>query len=445
MQEVLILGAGMVASPMVKYLLDHSFAITLADVDISKAIKIIDNHPNGKAKQIDANDDESIEKLASNANLVVSLLPFAYHPKILKICIKLKKNMVTTSYLKPIMKEMEAQVKEAGIIMLNEVGVDPGIDHMSAMRLIDKIHDDGGEIIDFYSFCGALPAPEAINNPFKYRFSWSPRGVLLAGKNPATYKVENKIIEVSAKKLFQDLRIIDFKGVGSLEVYPNRNSLEYIDLYGVSEATTVMRGTIRYPGWSAIIDSMKKLDLFSEEIVEIAGKTYADLLAEQMGVKNTDKLKLDLAAYLGIDVTSNVIVAIDYAGYFSNQPINKNTNSWFDISADLMISKMILNKSEKDMIVMMHCFKYKASDGDIRFIKATLKEFGDDKNTAVARTVALPAAISVRMILEGKIKLKGVFIPNIPEIYNPVLDELETMGIRMHEEFDCKEHSIRTI
>jgi saccharopine dehydrogenase-like NADP-dependent oxidoreductase len=444
MKKVLVLGAGMVSRPMVDYLLNHSFHVTLGDVDVTKAENNLNNHPNGKAIAINADNEAEINGYVAEADLVVSLLPYAYHPVILKHCIANRKNMVTTSYMKPVMKEMEPQLKEAGIIMLNEVGVDPGIDHISAMRLIDKIHSEGGKLIDFYSFCGALPAPEAINNPFKYRFSWSPRGVLLASKNAASYRQANNDIDVDAKDIFKDIRMIDFNDVGELEVYPNRNSLDYESLYNIEEAETIMRGTIRFPGWSEILDNMKKLDLFSEDVLDIKDKTYAQLMAERIHEKDTKDIATKTAAFLGLEKNSNVIEALRYAGYFGEETVNENTSTYFDISADLMINKMILHPSEKDMILMMHCLKYRDKSGAIHYVKSTLKEFGDGRDTAVARTVALPAAIAVRMILEEKINLSGVFIPNIPEIYNPIMNELETMGIKMHEEFGLKSIGIKS-
>lgn len=432
----------MVSRPMVEYLLEHSFSVTLADQYIYKADRILNKHPKGKSAYLDANNENSVDQLVSNADLVVSLLPFSFHPMVMRSCLHHKKNMVTTSYMKPVMKEMAPKLKAAGIIMLNEIGVDPGIDHMSAKRIIDKIHVEGGEIIDFYSFCGALPSPEAINNPFNYRFTWSPKGVLMAGKNKATYKMNNEIKEVNSMDLFKDIRLIAFNGIGEMEVYPNRNSLEYGELYHIPEAETVFRGTIRYPGWCEIMDQMKRLNLFSEDKIDVTGKTYGQLMAGLIGEDSSDHIKSKLADYLSVSEHSQIISALEFAGFFTDLTIAADTQTLFDITSDLMINKMLLSKSEKDMVLLMHCFKYKSADGKLHHIRSTLQEFGNEKNTAVARTVALPAAIAVRMILEKRINLSGAFIPNIPEIYNPIMDELETWGIKMEEVFDLNEAGI---
>ncbi|MFC2114354.1 saccharopine dehydrogenase C-terminal domain-containing protein [Bacteroidota bacterium] len=436
MQHVLVLGAGMVSSPLVKYLLSHEIKVTLADMEIGKAKKVLKDHPNGTAIQFNASEPEMFDKYVPEVDLVVSLLPYSFHAKVLDYCIKYGKNMVTTSYLKPYMLELEPQIKEAGIIMLNEVGVDPGIDHMSAMRIINKIHKNGGSIKDFYSFCGALPAPEAANNPFKYRFSWSPWGVLMAVNNPATYLQNNKQINISAADLFKDSRLVEFNGLGEMEVYPNRNSLEYIDIYNIPEAETVLRGTIRYQGWSEIIDGMKSLKLFDEVEVNMKGKTFADFSAYLIGEQNSENIKARLAAYLNLDTDSKLLSALEYIGLFSDELITKGKSTHFDLVADLMIDKLILYRSERDMVVMQHVFSYVDKDNQAHILKSKMKEFGDTQATAVARTVALPAAIACRMILEGKINLSGVFIPTIPEIYEPILNELELMGIRLDEEID---------
>ncbi|MFA5782103.1 MAG: saccharopine dehydrogenase C-terminal domain-containing protein, partial [Bacteroidales bacterium] len=259
MKKVLILGAGMVVKPIVNYLLKNNFKVTVATRTKSKADEMIAGHLNGTALSWTVDDIDTLNKLISEHDFTVSLLPYTFHVMVAKLCIQHKKNMITTSYVKPEMQALDVEAKKAGIIILNECGLDPGIDHMSAMRIIDHVHKNGGKIEEFYSLCGALPAPEGTDNPFKYKFSWSPKGVVMAGNNDGKYLKHGKIIEVDTKDLFKNPFKVDFPEIGILDVYPNRDSISYIDIYGIQEANTMFRGTFRYKGWCEIIDIMKQL------------------------------------------------------------------------------------------------------------------------------------------------------------------------------------------
>ncbi len=233
MKKVLILGAGLVSKPMVEYLLEEGFEVIIATRTKDKADKLINGHPNGKTVGWMTEDMDSLSDMVRGSDLTVSLLPYRYHVDVAKICLKHHKHLVTTSYVKPEMQELDAEARKAGIIFLNEVGLDPGIDHMSAMRIIDNVHNKGGKIEEFYSLCGALPAPEACNNPMGYKFSWSPKGVVLASRNGATYLKHGKIVNIEPIDLFKDRFTHYFPGVGDMEVYPNRDSVSYVDIYGL--------------------------------------------------------------------------------------------------------------------------------------------------------------------------------------------------------------------
>ncbi|MFO8074069.1 MAG: saccharopine dehydrogenase C-terminal domain-containing protein, partial [Polyangia bacterium] len=230
MKKVLILGAGLVANPIVNYLLDKEFELTVATAPetIDRARIMIAGRPNGKAVEWTMNQKETLDNLVASHDLTVSLLPYAFHVEIAGHCIKHKKNMVTTSYVKPDMQALDEDARKAGIIILSELGADPGMDHMSAKRIIDHVHEKGGEVKKFYSFCGALPAPEAADNPFRYKFSWSPKGVLLASNNDGRYLNKGKEVYVPGKDLFKDPIPVEVPDMGKLDVYPNRNSLPYI-------------------------------------------------------------------------------------------------------------------------------------------------------------------------------------------------------------------------
>jgi saccharopine dehydrogenase-like NADP-dependent oxidoreductase len=335
------------------------------------------------------------------------------------------------------MYALNTSAKEAGIILLNEMGLDPGIDHMSAMRIIDKVHEREGAVLEFYSICGALPAPEAADNPFRYKFSWSPKGVVLAGNNDAKYLHHGKVIELPTRDLFKRPFTVNFPQVGELEVYPNRDSLAYKDIYGIPEAQTMFRGTFRYKGWCETLDAIKQLNMISSEKIDMTGMTFADMVKSQIKQPlNTENTRNQVANFLGISENSHAIEAMHWLGLFENLPMNRTLDSTFEVTSDLMIEKMNLGQTERDMVAMQHTFLAAYSDGRKEVIRSRMLDYGTlAADTSIARTVALPAAIGVEMILDGKINVTGVHVPVIPEIYNPVLDHLEKLGIQMIEEY----------
>lgn len=426
----------MVVKPIVAYLLARNIKVTVATRTRLKAEAMIGDHPMGKALAWTVDDEPGLDRLVAEHDLTVSLLPWAWHPLVARYCLKHKKDMVTTSYVKPEMKALDRQAIEAGIIILNEIGLDPGIDHMSAMRIIDHVHLQNGKIESFYSLCGALPAPEAADNPFRYKFSWSPKGVIMAGNNQGRYLRNRKIIDIPTEDLFRNPLKVDFPGVGPLEVYPNRDSLLYIELYGIPETTTLIRGTFRYPGWCEIMDAMKRMSLISDRKYDFSGKTYAEFMAMMIASGNKSGIKDQVARYLGMEPGALPVSAVEWLGLFRDSPVNRKTDSPFEIISDLMIEKMMLGENERDMVAMQHIFLVSRPEGKREVIRSTMLDFGSPAtDTSVARTVALPAAIAAEMILSNRIGAKGVHIPVTGEIYNPILDRLEDFGIKMVEEF----------
>jgi saccharopine dehydrogenase-like NADP-dependent oxidoreductase len=436
MKKVLILGAGMVVKPIVQYLLKGGYGVTVATRTQSKADAMIGGHPNGKSMAWKVEDEDTLNRLIREHDLTVSLLPYTHHVMVAKKCIAHRKNMVTTSYVKPEMKVLHDEAVKAKIIILNELGLDPGIDHMSAMRIIDHVHDHGGKIDEFYSLCGALPAPEACNNPFRYKFSWSPKGVVMASNNDAQFLRHGNIRYIPPADLFKNPMKTVFPGVGNLEIYPNRDSLPYIDLYGIPETKTIFRGTFRHPGWCESLDAMKALKLITNDTHDFTGKSFADMVAMLMGEKDASGIKSKVAKFLGVKEDAYALTAIGWLGLFSDKPMGRGEDTPFEIVSDLMIEKMMIGQKERDMVVMQHLFAASYPDGSSEVIKSSMLDFGTlETDTAIARTVALPAAMGVEMILEGKIGITGVHIPVLPQIYNPILDRLEDEGIRMHEEY----------
>ena len=438
MKKVLVLGSGLVARPIIRYLLNKKFQVTVASNTPDRALEMIDGDPLGESVNWDASEESSLDPMIESHDITVSLLPFGFHVGVATLCLKHKKSMVTTSYVKPEMKALDGAAREAGVILLNELGLDPGIDHMSTMRIINHIHDREGAVLEFYSFCGALPAPEAADNPFKYKFTWSPKGVVMAGNNDGVYLRHGEIIEIQTRDLFKNPILVDCPQAGVLEVYPNRDSLAYKDLYGIPETRTLYRGTFRNRGWCEILDYMKQLNLFSYDPIDMTGMTYADLISRQLAVssRQSSPPHHGTTAPPHHTTTAPWHHALKWLGLYDNTPINRGVASPFDVVSDLMIRKMTLKENERDMIVIQHTFLAGYSDGRKEVIRSRIIDFGNPgKDTAVARTVALPAAIGTEMILMGEIPATGVHIPVIPEIYTPILNQLETLGIKMVEEY----------
>ena len=435
MKKILVLGAGMVSRPMIEYLLNQpDFHVIMASRTVSKAEQMIHGHPQGEAFALDVNDDKKVDEFVSKADIIVSLLPYTYHVKVAEMCIKHQKQMITTSYVSDAMKALDTKAKAAGILILNECGLDPGIDHMSAMRIIHDVEKKKGKVVSFKSTTGALPSHEANNNPFGYKFSWSPRGVLLASRNAAKWLENGKDVSIPGEQLFENYYLQDVKGTGVFENYPNRNSIPYKDIYGLKHAQTVYRGTFRMTGWCETIRAIVALGWLNEEPPKgFTGKTYGDLTRYLIGAKPKDNLAEATAKYLDLKPYAAIIKRLGWLGLFGNELLPKEKNNPLDYLNVLTLEKMSMGPHERDMVVMHHEFiaEYPSKK---EYITSTLVDYGiPDGDTSVARTVALPAAIAVKMVLNRQISLTGVHIPVIPEIYNPILDELEQIGITFKE------------
>lgn len=433
MKKILVLGAGLVTKPLVDYLLkEPDFHVLVASRTVSKAEKLIGNHPHGKAIALNVDDAAALGRLISESDLAISLVPYAYHPVIAKYCIENKKQMITTSYVSDTMRELDPKAKAAGILILNEIGLDPGIDHMSAMKIIHDVQNKGGKVTSFYSYCGGLPAPEANTNPFGYKFSWSPRGVVLAGRNNGRYLKDSKEVNVPGPELFNHYWILNVEGLGKFEAYPNRDSLPYIDTYQLKGISSMYRGTLRNLGWCETFKKIVDLGLLDDkELPSLKGMTYSSWIGGLIKAPKKTDLKANLADILKIDKDSMIMKRFEWLGLLSDEPIKLEKGASIDILVDLLQQKMSYQKGERDMIVLKHEFlaEYSATKKKEK-IESTLIDFGiPNGDSAMSRTVSLPAAIGAKLILTGKIKMTGVQIPVMPEIYEPVLAELETLRI----------------
>jgi saccharopine dehydrogenase (NADP+, L-glutamate forming) len=435
MKKALVLGAGLVAAPLVKYLLDQpDLSVVVADVEAGRAEKIVAGHPRGRAEVLDISDRQALAAAIGRADLVVSMVPYTFHPLVAELAIEQGRHMVTASYVSPAMKELDAKAKAKGVILLNELGLDPGIDHMEAMRVIHEAHDAGGRVIAFTSWCGGLPAAEANTNPFGYKFSWSPRGVLLASKNSARFLKDGRIVSIPAADLFINPEIIGIPGLGDFEGYPNRDSVSYREIYGIPEALTVFRGTLRYAGWCETIRKMVALGLFDDTIKDRSGSTFLGLMAELSGAVPGSDVKKAVAARLGLEAGAPIVSRLEWLGLFEPKALPFAKGSALDNLAALMIEKLQYKAGERDMIVLQHEFLIRTAAGRDERIVSTLIDYGvPGGDSSMSRTVGLPAAIGARLVLEGRIHAFGVQVPVLPEIYGPILDELETLGVRFEE------------
>jgi saccharopine dehydrogenase-like NADP-dependent oxidoreductase len=382
-------------------------------------------------------EPDRLALIIADHDIAVSLLPWQYHPQVARACLDEGKHMVTTSYVKDDMMALDAEAKDKGIILLNEVGVDPGIDHMTAMKVINRVQAEGGEITTFQSYCGGLPAPDANDNPYGYKFSWSPRGVLLAGLNNARYKRYGDVVEVPGQELFDHVWKVnvELEGVPTdLEGYPNRDSIPYEEVYGIHPRDVMFRGTLRNPGWCASMKQVARLGwLGTDPMSDLEGRTYADLTARLAGADATADLKGKVAGRLGVDADGPEIANMEWLGLLGTDPLPGPAVP-VDILTARMLEKMSYNEGERDMLVLQHTFMAEFSDRR-EYITSTMIDFGiPGGDSSMNRTVGLPAAVGVRLILEGRFTQPGVIVPVMREFYEPALEELERLGIQFTEE-----------
>ena len=439
-KKVLVLGAGLVSRPLVRYLLGKTdYEVICASRTVSKAEKLITGFDRGSACPLMASDDSALESLIKDVDLVISLLPYTYHVRVAEFCLKHKKNMVTTSYVSPDMKALDARAKEQGVLLLNEIGLDPGIDHMSAMRVIHHVKKNGGKVTSFRSCCGGLPAPEANTNPMGYKFSWSPRGVLMAGRNAAKFKLDGTVMDIPGPELFASCWPLEVPGGGSFEHYPNRDSMPYVGVYGLEGVQNMLRGTIRYKGWCSFWYRMASLGILSDVARDdLAGRAWGEVMRTL--VPGNGDLKADLCKAWGVDESSDEFKRAEWIGLLGTEKVSEKQTNLLDALCTLLQEKLPYEDAERDMIVLFHEFIAEYADGQ-EHITSTLIDYGiPNGDSAMSRTVSLPASIAARLILEDGFEgLTGVHIPVLPEIYKPVLRELESMGITCTEVFSPRQ------
>ncbi len=433
--KILVLGSGLVSRPGVRYLLAQKhLQVHVASNQPEIAAELVNGFAYGTSQYLDVMDTEFLTRLIEANDIIVSLLPWVLHVQVAKLCLHVGRHMATTSYVSEEMRHLDEGARQKGLLFLNEMGVDPGMDHMSAMKIIDEVAAEGGKVRHFYSICGGLPAPQDNDNPFGYKFSWSPKGVVLASRNSAKFLENGQIVDIPGQDLFVRYRIEEVPPLGTFEVYANRNSLPYKDFYGLKDAATIMRGTYRYPGWCDTLKKIVDLGLVDDTpVAHLKGSTYSQMMAELVGATKGDDIEAKTAAKIGQVKGSPVMLRLRWLGLFSDEPLPDFDNH-LDILSQRMQEKMCYQKGEVDMLLLRHKFIVENKDKTTDMITSTLVDYGIPYgDSSMARTVSLPLAIGVSAMAAGKIPLTGVQIPTTKVIYEPVLKELAQLNIKMAE------------
>lgn len=443
MKKILVIGAGLSASSMIKYFLDHAqefdWQVTVGDTNLETAQRKVNNHPKGKAVFFDIKDEKTSTAAVADADVVISFLPAFLHPMVANLCIKYRKHMVTASYVSNEMKALDKEAQNLGLTFLNELGVDPGIDHMSAMKVMDKIKAKGGKLLAFKSNTGGLVAPEYDNNPWHYKFTWNPRNVVLAGQGTAQYIENGKYKFIPYHQLFRRVEKAKVLQVGEFEVYPNRDSLKYREIYNIQNIPTLVRGTMRRPGyceaWNVFVQLGMTDDTYT--LSDSANMTYKQFIDAYLPENASSSVQQKLSNYLGIAMNSQTMQMLEWLGIFEDKKIEMDNATPAQMLQKLLEGKLFLGKDDKDMIVMQHQFDYELQGRKKRILSSMVVLGKDTTHTAMAITVGTPVAIATKLLLTGKINVKGVKIPVTKDLYEPILAELQPMGIQfIDEEFD---------
>ena len=440
-QKALLLGAGFVTKPTVQILADSGVEVTVACRTLDSAKKLCSDIRNTRPISLDVNDDAALDAEVDRSDLVISLIPYTFHATVIKSAIRKKKNVVTTSYVSDVMKELEPQVKEAGITVLNEIGLDPGIDHLWAVKTISEVHEAGGKINGFLSYCGGLPAPEASDNPLGYKFSWSSRGVLLALRNAAKFYQDGHVKEIAGPELMASAKPYYIYPGFAFVAYPNRDSTPYRERYSIPEAQTVIRGTLRYQGFPEFVKVLVDIGFLSEDKQDFLNEEISWAEATHKIIGATSKKEPDLewaiaskTKFADTPEKERILSGMKWIGLFSNDKIIPRGNPLDTLCATLE-KKMQYEKSERDMVMLQHKFEIEHKNGDKETRTSTLVEYGDPKGySAMAKLVGVPCAVACQMVLDGRISQKGVLAPVTWDLAKPLLEELKSKyGIELIE------------
>lgn len=439
--KVLMLGAGFVTRPTLDVLSQAGIPVTVACRTLATAQSLSSGVSNATPISLDVSDPTALDAEVAKHDLVISLIPYTFHATVIKSAIRNKKNVVTTSYVSPAMMELDAEAKAAGITVMNEIGLDPGIDHLYAIKTIDEVHKAGGKILSFLSYCGGLPAPEDSDNPLGYKFSWSSRGVLLALRNTGKWWQDGEVVEVQGKDLMKTAKPYFIYPGFAFVAYPNRDSTIYKERYNIPEAQTVVRGTLRYQGFPQFIKVLVDIGFLEETPLDILSRpvswkeaTQAVIGAPSTSAEDLEKTILAKASFESEEDKKRIVSGLKWIGLFSDEAITPKGNPLDTLCATLE-KKMQYEEKERDLVMLQHKFEIEHADGSRETRTSTLCEYGVVGGySAMAKTVGVPCAVAVKQVLEGKISQKGVLAPMSWEICEPLMRELEVKyGITMVE------------
>lgn len=440
MKSILIIGAGRSSAALIRYVLkqaeEYKWNVVVADANPQLADQRVDNHPNGRATWLDVLKVNDRRDLIGRADVVVSLLPAHLHLEVAYDCIKLKKHLITASYVSNEMYRMGDEARDRELIFMGEMGLDPGIDHMSAMQKINELKEKGAKITSFRSYTGGLIAPESDDNPWHYKFTWNPRNVVLAGQGTAQCIEDGKFRYIPYNRLFKDYYIVNVPEMGEYEAYANRDSLLYRDVYGLTEIPNIFRGTLRDKGFCDAWNALIKIGLTdgSFPIVDSDQLTYHEWMDAYVRKDEPgNSVKERVASLIGEDVNSDVMKKLEWLGLFRKKKIKLPNATPAFILENLLLEKWKLNPKDKDMIIMQHEFEYELNRQKRRLTTTLVMKGNDAVDTAMAKLVGLPIGIFVKLVMHGKIQSTGVHIPVMREVYEPVLEELREHGVIFKE------------
>jgi saccharopine dehydrogenase-like NADP-dependent oxidoreductase len=441
MNRILILGAGRSATSLINYLLsaaeENDWHVTVADYALQLAQEKVMEHPNATAKAINIREESDRSLIIGDADVVISMLPASFHPLVAETCLDLGKHLLTASYVSDDMRAFHQQAKDKGLLFLNECGLDPGIDHMSAKKVIDHIRNKGFELRAFESFTGGLLMPNPHDdNPWEYGFTWNPRNVVLAGQGTVKFIQEGKFKFIPYHRLFRRTEMIHIPGHGYFEGYANRDSLMYMDVYGLQDIQTLFRGTLRRPGFCKAWDIFIQLGATDDtyQMDGVHSMTHRQFINSFLTYNLSDSVELKLAHYLGLEIEGTEMHKLKWLDMFEETPVGLHKGTPAQILEHILKKKWTISPDEKDQIVMWHLFDY-VENGKTKRIRSAMVANGENANeTAMAKTVGFPLGVATKLLLQGKIEARGVVIPITPEFYEPILAELHELGFHFIEE-----------
>lgn len=430
MKKVTVFGAGFVTKPAVDYFLDDcGYQVTVTSLQLSEAERLVAGRENGTALTWREEQTETLDRLVSESDLVLSMVPPPLHPIIAKACLRHKRDMITTSYISPELEALDQQCKDKGILILSEIGEDPGIDNMITKSMIDQIKRESGSVRAIKSYGAGLPAFENNNNPFGYKFSWSPMGLISAAKSSAAYLEKGQRIDVLAECLFDHHWLIDLDGIGTFETYPNRDAEKYLECFGLEKDVSLFRGLLRFTGWCNTMKCFSELNLFDSETVrDFEGLTYQDFMSRLIGEQKGDDVQQKTANLLGLRSGDDSIKRMNWLGLFDDDPIQTKTGTNSDLLLERMTRKLAYEPLEKDMVIIYTSILAEFPSAIEKRITSLVMKGARGGDTAMSRAVSVPAALAAERVLQKKVSLKGVQRPTDPEIYEPVLKKLHEIG-----------------